>query len=128
MTLRKQQGAAAAIAALQAHRARLESGGPEETAAEHFAAGDSALDALLAAAGPMPARAEGAYRALAELLIFNAQKGGEADLAAWRPEATMTAHEREAHRAGVVAAEAAGWGLAKPGGKVLPFPARRESP
>lgn len=123
MTTRIQQGAAAVIAAFRAHQPRLNARGPE-TVAERYAAADAALAALLEAAGKMPPQAEGAFRALAELLIFERQGEGEANLDVWRPEAAMTHREKEFQRAALYAFEAAGWQHADPPGNVLPFPSR----
>lgn len=119
MTTPKQSGAAAALAALRLNQPLLE-GNADATVAENDAAFDAALAALLAAAGPMPEQAEGAYRALAEILCFNAQGIGDADLDHWQPEVLLTPEEVAARRAEFRALEAAGWPL-PPRTNVLPF-------
>jgi hypothetical protein len=77
---------------------QLLAGDETQTAAEYFAQQDAALAAFVEVAGPMPARAEGALRALAEILITTTQQGGGLEYGAFRPEAAMTPGEVAAKR------------------------------
>lgn len=63
----------------------------EDTPVEWFKRRDIAIEAVMAAAGPLPARAEGAMRILAELHVINEQSGGNYDVDDWDPETLMTA-------------------------------------
>lgn len=74
-----------------------------ESAADYFAKRESAIFAILAAAGPMSPRATGALQALAEFVVGGEQDGCTYDLEQWTPEAAMSEAERSALRALVFA-------------------------
>ena len=54
----------------------LLAGDSSQTTAQYFEKRDAALAAILAAAGPMPARAAGAMACFAEMVISGEQDGG----------------------------------------------------
>lgn len=68
-----------------------------DSTAEWFARRDAAIAAILAAAGPLPPRAEGALRLLAEFHVTNEQDVSR-DPDECEPEATMTAERLQQTR------------------------------
>jgi hypothetical protein len=73
---------------------------------EYFARREAAITALLAAAGPMPPKAIGAFRALAEFIVGGEQDGGSYNLESWVPEAAMSQAERAEYRDRIFAIDA----------------------
>jgi hypothetical protein len=78
-----------------------------QTTDEYFAKHDAAMAAILAAAGPMSPKAEGALRVLAEIIVGETETASTFCLDKWRPEAVMVPEERDAERSGLFEACAA---------------------
>lgn len=74
---------------------------------EYFARREAAIASLLAAAGPMPTKAAGAFRVLAEFIVGGEQDGCTYDLERWVPEAAMSQVERAEYRDRIFAVDAA---------------------